>query len=172
MAVFQSQLLEASQQQRPIRIVELYVQLGAFAPIDTLLDGEITLSGMRYPLSSCYVVEERAPGNQDLNAPPQALRILLQVHESTTNGRVRAQAWLDPDGSGQLQIPESPVTCRWDRTIKHMDIHEWQRLKDLTAQKPLGLPSDLVLVEQGLSCRLVPRGQALLRPFWSTGGAH
>lgn len=156
-------------QQRPIRIVELYVQLGAFAPIDTLLDGEITLSGMRYPLSSCYVVEERAPGNQDLNAPPQTLRILLEVHTHQTRGRVRAKAWLDPDGSEQLQVPERPVTCRWNRNVANMDIHEWQRLKELAVQKPLGLPSDSVIIEDGVSCRLVPREQALLRPFFMSG---
>lgn len=158
--------------QSPFRVVELYVQLGAFAPIDTLLDGEITLSGMRYPLSSCYVVEERAPGNQDLNAPPQTLRILLEVHENQTYGRISAKAWLDPDGSGQLQIPERPVTCRWNRNVVNMAIHEWQRLKELAVQKPLGLPGDLVMVEQEFICCLVPREQALLRPFWGTGGVH
>src|SRR5690554_7963285 len=108
MAVFQSQLLEACQQQRPIRIVELYVQLGAFAPIDTLFEGELTLSGQKYDLSRCYVVE-------------LALRILLEVHENQTRGRISAEAWLDPDGSGQLQVPERPVTCRWNRNVANLD---------------------------------------------------
>jgi len=170
MAVFQSQLLEASQQQRPIRIIELYVQLGAFAPIDTLLEGELTLSGQKYDLSRCYVVESRPDPNWKPNKPPQVLRILLEVHENQTYGRISAEAWLDPDGSGQLQVPERPVTCRWDRKVANMDIHTWEYLKDQAVQKPLGLPSDSVLIEDGVSCRLVPREQALLRPFLNQGG--
>ena len=155
---------------RPLRIVELYVQLGAFAPVDTLLEGELTLSGQKYDLSRCYVVELRPDPNWKPNKPPQALRILLEVHENLTYGRISAEAWLDPDGSGQLQIPERPVTCRWDRKVANMAIHEWERLKDLAVQKPLGLPQDSVLIEDGLSCRWVSREEAWLRPFLSQGG--
>ncbi|MFY0663855.1 MAG: hypothetical protein JXQ97_04475 [Natronospirillum sp.] len=153
------------------RIVELYVRLGAFAPIDTVLDGELTLIGHKYPLSRCYVVEGRSHASPDGISPPQELRILLEVHESMARSRISAQAWLDPDGSGQVQVPERPVTCRWNRTVQPMNIHEWQRLKQLAVQKPLGAHDDMVMVDQGLHCRMVPREEALFRPFLSLG-AH
>lgn len=157
--------------QRPIHIVELHVKLGAFAPINSLLQGKLIISNREYDLATCHVVELRPETLQDTLSPPQGLRFLLQVHENETLGQIRAQAWLDPDGSGQIRIPEEPQTCRWrNREFGSMERHEWQRLQEIATQKPLGQPNDTILVEQSHGCRLVSRDQALLHPLlsWST----
>src|SRR5690606_35041516 len=82
-------------------IVELYVTLGAFAPIDTRLQGHIRVNGWQIPLHECYVIELREASEREHNPAPQHLRFLTQVPRNAIGLGILATAWLDPDGRGQ-----------------------------------------------------------------------
>ena len=160
-------------------LIELHVTLGAFTPIDTRLSGHIQVNGWQIPLHECYVIELRETADREHNPAPQYLRFITQVPRNAVSRGVRATAWLDPDGSGQIQVPEEPEVYRWSfinrvpwsfparNNLGSITQSEWRRLKGLAVMSPAGEPETGVLVEGPDGCHVLPRDQALFHPLFS-----
>ena len=155
-------------------LVEVEITPGTFTPVQTRLDGYLDLGGLRIALSDCYVIENRATGNykEGQIRPLTKLRFLTQTTRTAIFQGITATVWLDPDGTGQLQVPEEPHAQRWRyRRNTHARIppSEWQRLKSLAVQSPDGELETGVLVDEPEDCQLRPRHQARIRPFFAPG---
>jgi len=160
-------------------LVEFHITLGAFAPIDTRLTGHIQVNGWQIPLHECYAIEIRGPSERESNPAPQYLRFITQVPRNAVSRGIRATAWLDPDGSGQIQVPEEPEVYRWSfinrvpwsfparNNLGSITQSEWRRLKGLAVMSPAGEPETGVLVEGPDGCHVLPRDQALFHPLFS-----
>jgi len=161
-------------------IVELYVTLGAFSPVDTRFQGHIQLNGWQIPLHECYVIELREPSEREHNSAPQYLRFLTQVPRHAISRGIRATAWLDPDGSGQIQVPDTLPEYRWSYTnnvpfsfpprnnLGSITESEWWRLKSLAVISPASEPETGVLVDYPEGCQEQPRDQAVFNPLFTT----
>lgn len=161
-------------------IVELYVTLGAFSPVDTRFQGHIQLNGWQIPLHECYVIELREPSEREHNSAPQYLRFLTQVPRHAISRGIRATAWLDPDGSGQIQVPDTLPEYRWSYTnnvpfsfpprnnLGSITESEWWRLKSLAVISPAGEPETGVLVDYPEGCQEQSRDQAVFNPLFAT----
>lgn len=155
-------------------LVEMEITPGTFTPVQTRLDGYLDLGGLRIALSDCYVIENRATGDykEGQIRPLTKLRFLTQTTRTAIFQGITATVWLDPDGTGQLQVPEEPHAQRWRyRRNTHARIppSEWQRLKSLAVQSPDGELETGVLVDEPEGCQLRPRHQARIRPFFAPG---
>ncbi|RUO33733.1 hypothetical protein [Aliidiomarina soli] len=163
-------------------IVELNVSLGAFSPVDSTLHGHLHIRGQEIPLEQCHVVElhNQSPAGQNQSLPPRGLRILTKVperHVVGTFGRVSAELQLDPDGKGQLHIPEDPASYTWNyraatlvnsENVGSMSQTKWAQLQALAVQSLDSRSEPQVLVQGPSGCEYQPRKTAQVCPLFST----
>lgn len=169
-------------------IVEVHVSLGAILPVNTKLQGHIIVDQIIIPIDRCYIVELREEADQGCTptTPPSALRIFAEVSIERIFTRfegIRANLWVDPDGEGQIQVPDGGERVNWrylgfDRdwffktdNVGSITDSEWSRLRAISVQRPDMENEPPVLVQGHDDCEYQPRQTAQVCPFFTTNSA-
>ena len=176
-------------------IVEADIDLGRFTPLSSTLSGSLRVrsTGLNYAIArDCYLCEKRDPADQSkLNG----LRLFLQLpRDQVTRAGVELTLQQDIDGTGQWLMPPDDAATdswRWQRTggrptdnattlekviavldpkpnVGSMSEAEWERLKGTATLAPEETDQNMIWVDTGDQCALVPRSEATFRPLLPT----